>query len=148
MFGFMLFVHLTGLFVWLGALMGTLVMLGLLKNQLGSPDTNQLAKRLIRMFSMLSHPGALLVLVSGVYMIVQMGAGSDKPLWLDVMEKGGGTIILLAIVLTGILGSKVKKRLSEGAGAGQPAKLSGYVAALSTFMVLIVSVVLVVSLRI
>jgi len=146
MFGFMLFVHLTGLFVWLGALMGTLVMLGLLKNQLGSPDTNQLAQRLIRIFSMLSHSGALLVLVSGIYMIVQMGAGSDKPLWLEVMEKGGGTIVLLAIVLTGILGNKVKKRLSGG--AGQPAKLSGYVAALSTFMVLIVSVVLVVSLRI
>lgn len=62
------------------------------------------------------------------------------------MEKGGGTIILLALVLTGILGSKVKKRLSIG--QNQNIRVSGYLTTLTTFMVLIVSVVLIVSMKI
>lgn len=80
-------------------------------------------------------------------MIIQMGMGSGKPLWLEVMEKGGGTIILLGLIFTGILGSKVKKRLSIP-GEAHHVKLSGYMFAISTVIVLTLSVVLVVSLKI
>ncbi|MBP1991120.1 hypothetical protein [Paenibacillus eucommiae] len=146
MFGIMLFLHLTGLFIWLGALLAIIVMLSMLKKQLGSQETNTLAKRIIRVFSMLAHPSAVVVLISGVLMLLEMDLGSDRPLWLILMERGGGTIILLALILTGILGSKAKKSLS--AGQGVDVRLSGYLTALVSFMVLIVSVVLIVSMKI
>ncbi|CAG7657051.1 hypothetical protein ACFQI7_34715 [Paenibacillus allorhizosphaerae] len=146
MFGFMLFLHLTGLFVWLGSLLATIVVLAVMKQQIGSQPSNALAARIIKVFSRFAHPGAFIVLVSGVVMIVQMGMGPGKPLWLEVMEKGGGTIILLALIVTGIWGSKVKKQLN--AGQEQAVKFTGYLATMSSFMVAIVLVVLAVSMKI
>ncbi|NOU97025.1 hypothetical protein GC093_27935 [Paenibacillus sp. LMG 31456] len=147
MFGTLLFLHLTGLIIWLGALFAIVVMLFMLRKQLGSQEPNKMAKRIIRSFSMFAHPSAVIVLISGVIMIIQMGMGSGKPIWLNVMEKGGGTIILLALILTGILGSKIKKRLST-AEQPQQVKLSGYLVSLSSMIVLALSVVLIVSLKI
>ncbi|MEK3724087.1 hypothetical protein [Paenibacillus sp. FSL H8-0034] len=147
MFGFMLFLHLTGLVIWLGSLFAIVIMLIMLNKQLGSLESNTLAQRIIRTFSRFAHPSAVFVLISGVLMIIQMGMGPGKPLWLEVMEKGGGTIILLGLIFTGILGSKVKKRLSIP-GETQPIKLSGYMIAMSMVIVLTLSVVLVVSLKI
>lgn len=146
MFGFWLFLHLTGLAVWIGSLLGIVVVLLLLKKQLGTPQSNTLANRVIRAFSMFAHPASVIVLISGVFMIIQMGLGSSgRPLWLDVMEKGGGTIIVLALVLTGILGMKVKKRLNDP--QSRSVNMSGYLTTVSGFMVLIVAVVLVVSMK-
>lgn len=146
MIGFWLFLHLTGLAIWIGSLLAIVVMLLLLKKQLGSQQSNTLAKRVIRVFSMFAHPASVIVLISGVFMIVQMGLGStDRPIWLDVMEKGGGTIILLALVLTGILGSKVKKRLNDP--HSKSVNLSGYLTTVSGVMILIVAVVLVASIK-
>ncbi|MEK3917797.1 hypothetical protein [Paenibacillus sp. FSL H7-0331] len=147
MFGFMLFLHLAGLVIWLGSLFAIMIMLIMLNKQLGSLESNTLAQRIIRTFSRFAHPSAVFVLISGILMIIQMGMGSGKPLWLEVMEKGGGTIILLGLIFTGILGSKVKKRLSIP-GEAHHVKLSGYMFAISTVIVLTLSVVLVVSLKI
>ncbi|MFD0872152.1 Uncharacterised protein [Chlamydia abortus] len=146
MFGFWLFLHLAGLFLWLGALLAQTVVLGILQKQLDSDTGNTLAIKVIRNFSLFSHPGAVLVLISGVFLIVQMGLGADKPMWLEVMEKGGGTITILALIITGIWGRKVKRRLRGG--SGQAVKLNGYLTVLTSFMVLILGIVLVVSLRI
>ncbi|RKN84233.1 hypothetical protein [Paenibacillus ginsengarvi] len=145
MFGVYLFLHLTGLMIWLGALLAVVVMLVMMKKQLGEGASRLLANRIIRTFGLFAHPGAVVVLVSGVLMIIQMGLGSDKPLWLSLMEKGGGMIILLALVLTGILGKKARTRLNA-ASAGT-VRLSGYIATNAGFIVLIVSLVLVVSLK-
>ncbi|MCU6798185.1 hypothetical protein OB236_39270 [Paenibacillus sp. WQ 127069] len=147
MFGFMLFLHLAGLVIWLGSLFAIMIMLIMLNKQLGSLESNTLAQRIIRTFSRFAHPSAVFVLISGILMIIQMGMGSGKPLWLEVMEKGGGTIILLGLIFTGILGSKVKKRLSIP-GEAHHVKLSGYMFAISTVIVLTLSVVLVVSIKI
>ncbi|CAH0120228.1 MULTISPECIES: hypothetical protein [unclassified Paenibacillus] len=146
MFGFWLFLHLAGLFLWLGALLAKTVVLGMLQKQLGSETGNTLAQRVIRTFSLFAHPGAVLVLISGVFLIIQMGLGKGKPVWLEVMEKGGGMIIILALIITGIWGSKVRRRLRDG--SAQAVKLNGYLTVLAGFMVLILGVVLVVSLRI
>lgn len=147
MFGFMLFLHLAGLVTWLGSLFAIVIMLTMLNKQLGSLESNTLAQRVIRTFSRFAHPSAVFVLISGVLMIIQLGMGSGKPLWMEVMEKGGGTIILLGLIFTGILGSKVKKHLSIP-GEAQRIKLSGYMFAMSTVILLTLSVVLVVSLKI
>ncbi|PYI52176.1 hypothetical protein [Paenibacillus flagellatus] len=146
MFGFMLFLHLTGLFLWIGALLAVVLVLPLMKTQLGSGPSNTLAKRLIRVAGFVAHPGAAAVLVSGVYMILQLDLGKDRPLWLEVMEKGGGTLIVAALVVTGVMGSSIKKRLSA-AGAGEAPRLTGYVTTTAAFLVLIVAVVFVVSMK-
>ncbi|MFE6799290.1 hypothetical protein [Paenibacillus chitinolyticus] len=145
MFGWMLFLHITGLFGWLGALLGILVTMLLLRKQLGTSDANSLAGKTIRVFGRIAHPSSILVLLSGVYLILQMGIGTDKPLWLQVMEKGGGTIILLAVIFTAVLGSKMNKRLNSSGGTS--VRLTGYLSTVGVFMFLIVSVVLVVSLK-
>lgn len=148
LFGFLLFLHLTGLMVWLGALLAVVVILPMLDKQSGAVTAhfNPLASRIIRIFGMLSHPAAAIVLISGVFMIIDMDLGQDKPLWLEIMEKGGGTVILLALAWTGILGRKARKRLI--AASGQAVTLTGYRTATAGIMVLIVSIVLVVSLKI
>ncbi|EGL17835.1 MULTISPECIES: hypothetical protein [unclassified Paenibacillus] len=145
MFGWMLFLHITGLLGWLGALLGILVTMLLLRKQLGTPDANSLAGKTIRVFGRIAHPSSILVLLSGVYLILQMGLGSGKPFWLQVMEKGGGTIILLAVIFTAVLGSKMNKRLNSAGGTS--VRLTGYLSMVGVFMFLIVSVVLVVSLK-
>ncbi|MCJ8013088.1 hypothetical protein MUG84_15230 [Paenibacillus sp. KQZ6P-2] len=146
MFGFMLFLHFAGLLAWVGGLIVIIVMIGMLSKQLGlSQDSNLLARRTVSVFSYLAHPGAVLVLGSGLYLILNMGSGS-KPLWLSIMEMGGGTIALLFLIITGILGSKVKKKLK--AAHGQPVKVTGYLTTMTAFMVLVLGVVLVVSLKI
>lgn len=147
MFGWMLFLHFAGLFVWLGALLAQLVVLVIMRKQPASAENRAITGRVISAFGLLSHPGAIVVLISGVYMIVSVDWGSDKPLWLEIMEKGGGTIIVLTVVLTGLLGSKARKRLANAA-SGQHATLSGYRNAISIFIVLIVSVLLAVSLKV
>ncbi|MGX4585627.1 hypothetical protein [Paenibacillus chitinolyticus] len=145
MFGFMIFLHITGLLGWLGALLGIFVTMLLLRKQLGTSDANRLAGKTIRVFGRIAHPSSILVLLSGVYLILQMGIGTDKPLWLQVMEKGGGTIILLAVIFTAVLGSKMNKRLNSAGGTS--VRLTGYLSTVGVFMFLIVSVVLVVSLK-
>ncbi|MFD7521945.1 hypothetical protein [Paenibacillus chitinolyticus] len=145
MFGLMIFLHITGLLGWLGALLGILVTMLLLRKQLGTPDANSLAGKTIRVFGRIAHPSSILVLLSGVYLILQMGIGTEKPLWLQVMEKGGGTIILLAVIFTAVLGSKMNKRLNSA--GGNSVRLTGYLSTVGVFMFLIVSVVLVVSLK-
>lgn len=138
MYGFLLFAHLFGLMVWGGAVLAVIVMLL-------SSDFKLLARRIISIFNRLAHPAAFIVLVSGVFMIIQLDMGLNKPLWLDMMEKGGGTIILLFFLITGIWGSKLKKRLV--AAQGQTVALSGYITAMLAFFVLTVSILLVVSMK-
>lgn len=147
MFGFMLFLHFTGLIFWLGTLFAIVVMLTMLKKQLGSPETRQLAKKVVRAFSWLVYPSSLIVLISGVFMLIEMGLGKgEKPLWLEIMEKGGGTIIILALVLTAIMNGKVKKKLS--AIQAQTVNLSGYLTTMTSFIVVIFAIIFVVSLKI
>lgn len=145
MYGYLLFAHLTGLMVWTGAILAVIVMLFMLKSQLGKPEANELAKRLISVFSRFAHPSAFVVLVSGVIMIVQLGMGSGKPFWLDMMEKAGGTIILLFLIVVGIMGGKMKKRLV--AASGNAVSISSYVTSLAVSLAAILAVVLIVSLK-
>ncbi|WP_072334521.1 MULTISPECIES: hypothetical protein [unclassified Paenibacillus] len=161
MFGLMLFLHFTGLFLWLGALLAAAVTLSAIsrQRQQEAGGLQALGARLIRIFQRLGHSGAVAVLGSGVYMIIQMDLGKDKPLWLEVMEKGGGTLILLALVVLGIMGSRLTKKLAQEASVGQTGaaqqagqaravQVSRYIAVLSVFMALIVTVILVVSIKI
>lgn len=145
MYGFLLFSHLTGLMIWVGAILAVIVMLFMLKNQLGKPEANGLSKRIISVFSRYAHPGAFVVLISGVIMIIQLDMGSDKPFWLDMMEKAGGTIILLFLIVVSILGGKLKKRLQMEGNAS--VSVSPYLTSLAISFIAILAVVLIVSLK-
>ncbi|MFD0960826.1 hypothetical protein [Paenibacillus chungangensis] len=145
MYGFMLFSHLTGLILWAGAIMTIVIMLILLKAQLGTADVNRLTGSIIRIFNRFAHPSAFVVLISGVVMIVQLDLGSNKPFWLDMMEKAGGTIILLFLIIAGIMGAKLKKKLTQH--PNDAIALSRYLTMVIGFFIAILAVVLIVSLK-
>lgn len=145
MYGFMLFSHLTGLILWAGAIMTIVIMLILLKAQLGTADVNRLTGSIIRIFNRFAHPSAFVVLISGVVMIVQLDLGSNKPFWLDMMEKAGGTIILLFLIIAGIMGAKLKKKLLQH--PNESLSLSRYLTMVIGFFIAILAVVFIVSLK-
>lgn len=146
MFGYMLFSHIAGLAIWMGALLAIVVMLILLRKSLGTAEMNALAKKVVKVFSVFVYPSSILVLVSGIVMVVQMGfEKGTKPFWLDMMEKGGGTIVMLALVLTAVMGRKLNKRLSNA--GGQAVAISGYLSTKIAFLIAIMAIVLIVSLR-
>lgn len=126
-----------------------LVML-LSKRQAASQETTALIRRMLRTFGWLTHPGAVLVLISGIIMIVDMNwDGAQKPLWLNYMERGGGVIILASIVLTAIWGRSMSKRLQSTQHDGSAVAVSGslYITSLLLILAAILSVILVVSFR-
>ncbi|MDQ6419471.1 hypothetical protein RB620_08505 [Paenibacillus sp. LHD-117] len=144
-YGLLLFSHLAGLMVWAGAILAVIMMLAMLKGQLGKPEANALSVRIVSTFSRLAHPASVVVLASGVIMIVRMGLSSDKPFWLDLMEKGGGTVILLFLIVAGVMGGKLKKRLT--AQPGGTVALTGYLTTMAVALTAILAIVLVVSLK-
>lgn len=148
MYGSMLFLHLTSLVLWMGSLVSILILIMLAKRQMASQEVKTLARRAIRTFSWLAHPSSIIVLASGVFMIIELKL-SSKPLWLDYMEKGGGTIILAAIVLTIIFGRKAIKNLEVQSDGNPAATIVSpmFATVLAALIVAILSVVLVVSLR-
>ncbi|MGO4369829.1 hypothetical protein AB4Z21_03340 [Paenibacillus sp. MCAF20] len=155
MFGLLLFLHLAGLALWIGSLVTILVVLPLVRKNVSTVEANILIGKITRAFSWISHPSALFVLVSGVLMLIQMELGSDKPLWLDVMEKGGGTIVLLSLILTGIFGGKLRKRINLAvtasgatqASASQAVNLSSYLTLSAIIAAAVIAVLLIVSLK-
>jgi len=152
MFGTMLFLHLTGLILWFGALFAIVVLLGMARRRDVAQEARALVGKAVRLFGWLAHPSSIVVLVSGILMIIEMDFGDTaKPLWLTYMERGGGTIILAAIVLTALFGRKAVKRMTmpESSAAAAP-RAGAALPAVTVFTVLILailSVVLVVSLR-
>lgn len=148
MFGTMLFLHLTSLVLWMGSLVSILILIKLAKRQIGSQEIKTFSGRAIRTFSWLAHSNSVIVLMSGIFMIIEMNPGS-KPFWLNYMEKGGGMIILAAILLTIIFSRKAVKNLSNQSDAKPAAAVVSPMSTIVLFALIaaILSVVLVVSLR-
>lgn len=68
----------------------------------------KLVLMLIRTFKAMTHLSAIIVLISGIYRVVQMNFGdAAKSFWLSYMEMAGGMIVLLGIILLAILGRRV-----------------------------------------
>jgi len=150
MFGMMLFLHLTGLVLWFGSLLAMALVILLSKKLAVSQDARTIVRKTIRTFGWLAQPSAVVVLVSGIIMIIDMNFGeADKPMWLSYMEKGGGMIILIAIAFTAVLGRKMVKRLGENDVTGGGAAMGGslYLTSLIVILAAILSVILLVSLR-
>lgn len=152
MYEFFTFLHIIGFIVWLGLLIAMAIILPMLKEQLNTEGGQKIVLKVIRSFNATTHLSAILVLISGIYRVVQMNFGDvAKPFWLLYMEMGGGMIVLLGIIVLTILGRRVTQPLSSKRVTPDVAevekRLSVYINAVLLVMLLILSVVLVVSFR-
>lgn len=91
---------------------------------------------------------ALAVLLSGIGMLVSMGMiGNSKPLWLKLMEDGGGLIALLFVILI----TWMMRILSKTSESERECKLKQLLNTFSkiaiAFILLISSIVFIVCLR-
>jgi hypothetical protein len=58
-------------------------------------------------------PTAVLALLTGMYMLLSGGWGSDKPLWLLIKERFASTWILVYILLFSFVGGKLLRKAQE-----------------------------------
>ncbi|WP_058302470.1 hypothetical protein [Gorillibacterium timonense] len=146
---FMLFLHFIGLAVWLGSLVMVAVLLTLLKKQVGEGE-QKIVRTVIRVFNMLSHPAAFLVLISGFGMLGMDSGheGKGMPFWLTYMRDVGTTIIVLSMIVLSILGTKVvNKKPEPGEPAFRKDKLATFLTVELVVIGLILSVLLIASFR-
>lgn len=151
MYGISYFVHIAGLAVWLGSLIGLGMLLQFIVKNTDADKANKLAGHTVRLINRLMHPSAFLVLLSGVYMLFELGMGSNRPFWITFMERFGSIVVLLSILLISLQGSKIKKvvtgqKLKKEITLSQAVSRYQLMVWLSVVLVLVVT--LVVSLKI
>ncbi|ARU60327.1 hypothetical protein CBW65_04060 [Tumebacillus avium] len=132
----MLFFHLSGLAVWLGSAVLLMILFAYLKKN--SLQESGLLLFCTRLVNRVSSVAAVVVLATGVGLIEALGyRGMDKPLWLNVMEQGGGVVILLFILVFLWKSRRANKQPFQAAG--------WYAGALGVFALAVSSVLFVVS---
>lgn len=146
MYGWMFFIHLAGLAAWFGVtLMGVLMLLSV-KGKLAEANLTSVAQTIVRNINRVTHPAAFLVLASGLYMILQWDR-DGMPFWLAFMERVGGMVIILFMIILSIFGAKLRKKLAQSDGAGAAKSISTYAMVTFIFLLGILAVTLVVSLK-
>lgn len=146
MYGWMFFIHIAGLAAWFGVtLMGALMLLWV-RDKLSESDLSSAALTVVKNMNRITHPAAFLVLVSGVFMVMEWSR-DGMPFWLSFMERAGGMVILLFLIVLSILGAKLKKKLAQNDEAAAAKSIGSYVAWTFIFLLLILIVTLVVSLK-
>lgn len=146
MYGWMFFIHLAGLATWFGVTLMGMIMLQSVKKKLAETSVSSLAESTIRNLNRLTHPSAFLVLASGVYMILQLERDA-LPFWISFMERAGGMIILLFIIIMSILGGRLRRKLAQSDATAAAKSIGTYVLWTAIFLVGILVVTLVVSLK-
>ncbi|TCP57936.1 hypothetical protein EV586_102383 [Tumebacillus sp. BK434] len=138
----LLFLHVSGLSVWLGSAVLLMILFAYLKKE--SLQESKLLLFCTRLVNRVTSVAALVVLASGVGLIELLGyRGMEKPFWLSFMEQAGGTVILLFILVFTWKSRRAVKQLAEAAGRS---KVAGwYAAALSVFALAVTGVLFVVS---
>lgn len=146
MFGWLLFLHIAGVAFWLGSAAAVFILQRKARRS-KEPATTQLAQDTTRSIVRgVVNPSSLIVLITGIVMIVQMGfVGKAKPFWLSMMEQGGGMIVLLSIGLMSWQMRKLTRSSSEEARHVHLGRLANSLAGISLG---VLAVILVVALRI
>jgi putative copper export protein len=152
MFKFWLFLHFTGISIWVGSLLAVTLILLTMKKYLGSKELSTIVKKITRIVNILVHPSAFFVLVSGVFMIISMNYGDNpKPFYLNFMERFGGSTILFSIILISIFGRRLVKRLNilekDGSENKQSSTINSYITILLASVVFVFATIFVVSFR-
>ncbi|MGM9988444.1 MAG: hypothetical protein ACI35O_14645 [Bacillaceae bacterium] len=142
-----LFAHLTSLATWLGALVFVAIFVLVLRKQLVSVDIRKVFVKLTKVFNAISHLSATVVLVSGVFLLINMGL-ETKPFWLTFMERAGGATVLISMIVITIFGRRVTKQLTATDTKKEVKGLTPYLSTMFVSIALIVSVIFVVAARI
>lgn len=102
----LLFAHVVGVMFWLGGVAVLLVLQGTSRRMadgvevVGEDARHLLLDTMGAVVRWILTPSAAVVLLSGPVMLMQMGLiGLDKPFWLTFMERFGGLVSLVSIVL-------------------------------------------------
>lgn len=120
MFQTWLFLHLTGVTVWAGSMLTVLFILLMMRKHLGSKELATVVKKIVRIMNVMVHPSSVLVLVSGIFMIITMGIGQDRPFWLNFMERFGGVAVMFTIIAMSIASRRLVHKLSKLSTGGSP----------------------------
>ncbi|PDM38846.1 MULTISPECIES: hypothetical protein [unclassified Geobacillus] len=103
--------HIAGIAIWLGSFLALGYLLkSLVKDERKLADFAPVIKRIQKWVRMGVLPNLVLILLSGVYMILQFSRDS-MPLYLTIMEQGGTIIILLTIILVSMYSVRLTKKL-------------------------------------
>lgn len=100
MIRWLLFVHIVSVAFWLGSI-GALIVLHRKGKSLGESAESAVVYQTTRsVVRWIMNPSSVLVLLTGVTMLVQMGlGGKPKPFWLGFMEQFGGMVALISVAL-------------------------------------------------
>ena len=146
MYAGMYFSHIIGLAIWFGALL--VAMLLLRKARLHSNQQQVAAALADKSVWYTLQAAALAVLLSGIGMIIQAGMlGKSKPLWLKLMEEGGGMVVLVFIILVTLWTHKLRKALKNGDAVMYGKMIKRFLRLSMSFVLAIAAIILVVSLR-
>jgi uncharacterized membrane protein len=109
MYTFFYFLHVLGVIIWVGAF----ISFGLLLRSLAKKEQllDQHQGLLISMNRFVNRgviPSSIIVLLSGVYLIMQFNRG-DLPFYLTFMEQMGSLVILLSVILLTIQSRRINK---------------------------------------
>lgn len=141
------FVHVSAMALWLGSLVA---LAWWSKSALQAPDAGSRSWALAtvnRLTMRVAVPASVLVLLAGLSMqaAAGSGAGAPRPLWLRLMEDGGGMLILASLFVVPWLSRRIR-RAAEDKLAVQRA-VRGYVAGMAVLAAGVAGVLLAVSLR-
>ena len=130
-YGTLLFVHLTGVALWIGSVLMTVFLLLSLKNKISSQDVSGVVTRVVKTLNRITHPAAFLVLLSGILMLVSDRWGMENhdsfPFYITFMEQAGSLLILAFIIIITILGKKLTKKLAAGNVSAAQSSIQTYV---------------------
>lgn len=150
MVDFLYFAHLTGLALWLGALVVAAWLVAMAVRAERWEQQVWGLQSASRIGSWLITPSAAVVLFAGIAMIVVGGQlGIQRPLWFKVMEQGGGTIAMLCVGLITWLTIRVRRAVKNDRERAQALRVVRmYGSTLSGLAVAVLGVLLAVSLRV
>lgn len=146
MYQWMLFIHLIGLAAWFGVTLMGVVLLLSIRGKLAEASLSSVGQTIVKNINRITHPAAFLVLASGFYMVMQWDR-DGMPFWLAFMERVGGMVIILFIIILSILGVRLKKKLAHNDGAAAAKSIGTYVVWTVLFLLGVLAVTLIVSLR-
>ena len=142
--------HIVGVAIWLGSFLALGFLLkSLVKDEKKLADFAPIIERMQKWVMMGVFPSLVLILLSGVYMILQFSRDS-MPLYLTIMEQGGTLIILLTIIIVSIYSVRLTKKL-QGIPLKKEKTLVGLTKIYSNFLLIStllgIGIVIVVGLR-
>lgn len=151
MCGFFAFLHIIGFTFWLGSLFSVTLVLLTMKKYLDIVIVRKIIRKVIHTFNAIIYPASVVVLISGIYRVVQKDySGTANSLWLNYMVVLGTVSVSLTIFLLAILGRRITILLPsyKTKTAILELRLSAYLSAVLLIMAGVLSVILLVSLRV